>query len=112
MALQPDAALMVAITALQVAKDMVEIAEKATEAMGKAAVAAYNTAKLVVEALEEDIIELEKKKGKKMKICKKSCTFKIRAWTPKIWWKPGGCWKLIIKRIKVGRCTLKYQSPS
>jgi hypothetical protein len=61
---------------------------------------ALNYAKKIVGGLRSVIAKLENQKDKKNKVCKKSCKGpKVKAWKPKIWWKPGGCWKLIPKRI-------------
>lgn len=100
MALNPDETLLFAIEILQFALDAFDEAEKLTKAMGAAAIRILNAAQKVVDGIAEEIKGLEKSMEKQNKICSKECTMKIKAWKPKIYWKPGGCYKLIFKRIK------------
>jgi len=100
MALDPDDALVLLMEILQLALDAFDEAQKQCDKLGAAATKALNFAQKIVDGFAKEIDGLQKNMDKKNKVCSKECKFKIRAWTPKIWWKPGGCYKLIFKRIK------------
>lgn len=50
----------------------------------------------------KDIAYAEKKKQKKLRVCRESCALKVKLWRPKIWFQPSGCGKRMI--IRAGAC--------
>jgi hypothetical protein len=100
MALKTDATLLLAIEILDFAIEAFEAAQRQCEALGAAPIKILNLAQKIVDGFAGELRGLQKLLDEQNEVCSKECTFKIKVWKPKIYWKPGGCYKLIFKRIK------------